>query len=82
MVVVPSPRSQKRLVMVPRELSVKLTVKGKKPTVGLAPKLAVGTSAPEPVTTLVLPPPLLVKTTRLVELAVFVGAKLTSTKVF
>src|SRR5215471_7709133 len=62
--------------MLPVELSVKVTVSGLRPLVGLAVKLAVGTKAPAPVRALVLLPPLLVKTTTLLELAELVGLKL------
>src|ERR1051325_2811915 len=65
LVVEPSPKSQKRLVMVPVELSVKLTVRGETPLVGLAMKPADGTRAPVPVSVLVLMPPLAEPTTRL-----------------
>src|SRR6266581_1966235 len=65
-----SPKSQNRLVMVPLELSVKLTVSGLRPLVGLPLKLATGTAAPVPVRALVLLPPLLVLiTTTLLKLA-------------
>src|SRR6266566_4969219 len=74
-----SPKSQNRLVMVPVELSVKLTVSGLRPLVGLPLKLATGTAAPVPVRALVLLPPLLVLiTTTLLKLAALPGAKLTS----
>src|SRR5437867_2699074 len=75
-----SPKSQNRLVMVPVELSVKLTVNGLSPLVGLPLKLATGTSAPVPVSALVLLPPLSVlNTTTLLKLAALPGAKLTTT---
>src|SRR5258707_5925521 len=41
-VVAPSPKFQKRLVIVPVELSVKLTNKGAVPPVGVALKAAIG----------------------------------------
>ena len=81
-VVVPSPKSQNRLVIVPVEVSVKVTVNGLTPLVGLPVKEATGAIAPVPVTGLVLPPALLLlKVTRLVKLAVLAGAKLTTTLV-
>src|SRR6266700_5054202 len=49
--------------MVPLELSVKLTVSGLRPLVGLALKLAPGATAPVPVSALVLLPSLAVLTT-------------------
>src|SRR6266702_3089566 len=69
LVVVPLPKSQNRLVMVPVELSVKETVSGLTPLVGLAVKLATGTIAPVPRTTLVKLPAVAgaKRTTRLVE---------------
>src|SRR6266568_215219 len=75
-----SPKSQNRLVMVPVELSVKLTVSGLRPLVGLPLKLATGTNAPVPVRALVLLPSLSVlNTTTLLKVAALLGAKLTST---
>src|SRR6266568_5725334 len=64
--------------MVPVELSVKETVSGLTPPVGLAVKLAAGTIAPIPRTALVEPPPLLLKTTTLLKLPALVGAKRTT----
>src|SRR5229473_947806 len=61
----PSPKSQNRLVIVPAELSVKLTVNGQNPLVGLARKLACGIVAPAPVTGLVELPSLAVRKTTL-----------------
>src|SRR5947208_17039921 len=61
LVVAPSPKSQNRLPIVPMEVSVKLTVSGQKPRVGLALKSATGTTAPLPATRLVELPPLLEK---------------------
>src|SRR6266436_1403219 len=62
--------------MVPVELSVKVTVSGLTPLVGLAVKLAAGTTAPTPVTGLLLLPALpLVKVTTLVKLAALEGVK-------
>src|SRR3989442_3633959 len=74
-----SPKSQKRLVMVPLELSVKLTVSGLSPLVGLLVKLAAGATAPVPVSALVLLPALLLlTTTTLLKVAALPGAKLTT----
>src|SRR6266478_6303689 len=73
-----SPKSQNRLVMVPLELSVKLTVSGLSPLVGLPLKLAAGATAPVPVRALVLPPLLLLTTTTLLKLAALPGAKRTT----
>ena len=82
MVVELSPKSQNRLVMVPLELSVKLTVSGLSPLVGLPLKLATGTTAPVPVRALVLLPSLSVlNTTTLLKVAALVGAKRTTTLV-
>src|SRR2546426_808933 len=74
-----SPKFQNRLVMVPVELSVKLTVSGLSPLVGLPSKLATGTTAPVPVSALVLLPALLLlTTTTLLKVAALPGAKLTT----
>src|SRR6266567_5534949 len=74
-----SPKSQNRLVMVPVELSVKLTVSGLSPLVGLPLKLAPGVTAPVPVSALVLLPSLAVLiTTTLLKVPVLPGAKLTT----
>src|SRR6266566_3638783 len=74
-----SPKSQNRLVMVPPELSVKLTVSGLSPLVGLPLKLAAGVTAPVPVSALVLLPSLAVlNTTTLLKVAALVGAKRTT----
>src|SRR5260370_11039658 len=73
-----SPKSQNRLVMVPLELSVKLTVSGLRPLVGLPLKPAAGATAPVPVRALVLPPLLLLATTTLLKLAALPRAKRTS----
>ena len=76
LVVTPSPKFQKRFVMVPVELSVKVTVNGLTPRTGLPTKLAAGTTAPVPVTLLeLLPALLLVMTTTLLKLAALEGAK-------
>src|SRR6266481_3922634 len=74
-----SPKSQNRLVMVPLELSVKLTVSGLSPLVGLPLKLAAGATAPVPVSALVLLPALAVlTTTTLLKVAALPGTKLTT----
>src|SRR6266567_2166222 len=74
-----SPKSQNRLLMVPLELSVKLTVSGLSPLVGLPLKLATGATAPVPVSALVLLPPLpLLTTTTLLNVAALPGAKFTT----
>src|SRR6266446_2871386 len=73
----PSPKPQKRLVMVPVEESVKVTVNGLRPIVGLAEKLAVGTNAPVPVTRFEALPMLEVNNTAFVKAAAFVGANWT-----
>src|SRR6266478_9676989 len=65
--------------MVPLELSLKLTVSGLSPLVGLPLKLAAGATAPVPVSALVLLPALLVlMTTTLLKVAALPGAKLTT----
>src|SRR6266478_600409 len=65
--------------MVPVELSVKVTVSGLTPLVGLAVKVATGTLAPVPVTALVLFPALeVIKITRLLKLMALFGAKSTT----
>src|SRR6266567_1156843 len=75
-----SPKSQNRLVMVPLELSLKLTVSGLRPLVGLPLKPAAGATAPVPVSALVLLPSLAVlNTTTLLKLAALVGANRTTT---
>src|SRR5262245_33250281 len=79
LVVEPSPKSQNRLVMVPLEESVNVTVKGLKPLVGEAVNAAEGTIAPIPISELVLLPPLLVvTTTTLLKAPGLRGAKLTT----
>ena len=74
-VVEPSPKLQKRFVIVPVELSVKVTVSGFKPLVGLPTKLALGTTAPVPVTWFVLAPPSLEKTATLLNAPSLEGVK-------
>src|SRR5215510_1116700 len=79
LVVEPSPKSQNRLVMVPLEESVNVTVKGLKPLVGEAVNAAEGTIAPIPSSELVLFPPLLVvTTTTLLKAPGLTGAKLST----
>ena len=81
LVVAPSPKSQNRLVVVPDEPSVKVTVKGTTPEVGPAVKAATGTAAAWPLTRLVAPPPLLVNTSALVKAPAATGLNLTRTLV-
>src|SRR5216683_2195260 len=64
--------------MVPVEESVKVTVNGLRPIVGLAEKLAVGTNAPVPMTRFEALPMLEVNNTALVKAAAFVGANWTT----
>ena len=76
--VVPSPKSQKRLVIVPVDESVKLTVKGLNPLIGVPEKLATGIIAPTPTTELMLSPALPVEITTALEKApALPGAKRT-----
>src|ERR1041385_137247 len=79
--VVPSPKSQNRLVIVPVELSVKFTTTGAIPFVGAAVNSGFGSKEPTPVTKFVLLPPLLVKLTALLKLPALPGAKRTTTLV-
>src|SRR6266404_4334869 len=82
LVVVPSPNSQRRLAIVPVELSVNETSRGCKPDVGPPVKLATGMNAPVPTTALVLEPPsAVVKTTALLKLTASVGLNITRTLV-
>src|SRR5947209_4710171 len=82
LVVEPSPKSQNRLVIVPVELSVKVTVRGITPLVGVAAKLATGMPAPVPVIGLVLLPALEELNTRLlVKLPALPGMNWTTTLV-
>src|SRR3989449_7647305 len=65
--------------MVPLELSLKLTVSGLRPLVGLPLKLAAGATAPVRVSALVLLPALLLRTTTtLLKVVALPGAKLTT----
>src|SRR5690348_15537098 len=75
----PSPKFHERFVIVPVELSVKVTANGFRPLVGAPLKLATGTTAPEPVTELLRLPALLVNTTTLLKLPVPAGLKATET---
>src|SRR5207244_11873128 len=78
----PSPKSQKRLVIVPVDRLVKVTVSGMRPLVGPPVKAAAGTIAPVPITALVLLPAVaVVNTTALLKLEVSVGLKRTRTLV-
>jgi len=80
LVVMPSPKSQNRLVIVPLDWSLKETVSGTTPLVGLPLNKAMGGSAPMPDRKLVAGPPLpLMKTTTLLKLAGLVGLKVTTT---
>src|SRR5262249_10707523 len=73
----PSPKYQLRFVMVPVDRSVRVTVKGTSPLVGVAVKPACGSSAPIPDTIFVLLPALEVRiTTVFVNAAAFVVVKL------
>ena len=79
LVVVPSPKSQNRFVIVPLDESVNVTVKGFSPLSGVPLKLALGTIAPVPMMEFVLLPSLLVvKTTTLLKLAALAGVKRTT----
>src|SRR5258706_13455142 len=76
----PSPKLQNRLVIVPVEVSVNVTVSGTAPLVGVAVKLAAGTTAPVPVSALVEFPPLaLTNSTALVKPPTATGANCTTT---
>ena len=80
LVAVLSPRFHDRFSgAVPVDVSVNVTVNGSTPLLGMAVKLAVGATAPVPVTVFVEFPPLLVKITTLVNPPVDGGAKLTVT---
>ena len=57
MLVVPSPKFQLRLVILPLEASVNATVRGAVPEVGLASKLAVGRGTIVTITDFVVTPP-------------------------
>src|SRR5690242_18655496 len=74
-----SPKFQNQLVIVPVELSVKDTVSGQLPDVGLAVKAAARGPVPTPVTALVEFPPLDVKTTTLLKLETVEGLNATET---
>src|ERR1041385_714551 len=82
LVVEPSPKSQARFVIVPLELPVKVTANGFNPLAGDAPNAATSTTAPVPVTMLVLLPALLVvKLTALLKFTALSGANWTTTLV-
>src|SRR5262245_57169168 len=75
----PSPKSQKLLVIVPVELSTKETVNGQASLVGLSVKPATGAAVSVPFTVLVLLPPLsVVKVTVLVKFPALAGVKRTT----
>ena len=77
-VLAPSPKFQKRFVIVPVEVSVRVTWRGQAPLVGETVKLALGGDAEEPRTALVLDPPLAVeKMTLLLNEPALVGANRT-----
>src|SRR5437868_4223115 len=76
LVIEPSPKSQKRFVIVPVDRFVKVTVNGLRPLVGPPANAAAGTSAPVPIRGLVLFPALaVVKTTALLKFTVSDGLK-------
>ena len=79
MLVPPSPNVHDWFVIVPVEVSVKVTVSGATPLVGLALNLATGVIAPIPVTAFVALPPLLAKATEPVNDPAEPGLKLTFT---
>src|SRR5690242_5561626 len=64
--------------MVPVELSVKTTVNGHDPLVGLPVKLDTGTRAPVPVTGLVMLPVGLVNVTKFVKVPMLAGENLST----
>src|SRR6266446_2585108 len=74
----PSPKSQNRFVASPVDVSVKFTVSGFKPWVGLAEKLAASGTKPTPVIALVLFPPSLAIVMKLLELPPLLGLNLTT----
>src|SRR5712671_5265727 len=80
LLVAPSPKFQKRLVIVPVEESVNATARGATPLVGVPEKAATGTCAPVPATVLVALPPLaVVKMTLLVNPPTATGVNCTTT---
>ena len=82
LVTAPSPKLQNRVLIVPVEVSVKVTTNGATPLVTSAEKAAAGTTAPLPVTGLVADPPLaVVTTTGLVNPPTVTGANCTVTLV-
>src|ERR1051325_6523863 len=79
-VVLPSPKFQKRLVIVPVEASLKFTINGHAPVVGLPVNPADGMNAPMPLTGLTaLPPFAVLKLTLLLKLPALVGVNRTTT---
>jgi hypothetical protein len=78
-VVPPSPNVHDRFVIVPVELSVKITASDTRPVVGVPLKLADGMVAPEPIAALVEEPPLLAKITEFVKLPTDAGLNATLT---
>src|SRR2546422_9208261 len=74
----PSPKSQKRLVIVPAEVSVKVTVSGAAPLVGVPLKLATAGIAPLPETEFAESPPLLLTSTVALDEPSAIGVKLTT----
>src|SRR5439155_10226434 len=74
-VIVPSPNCQNRFVMVPVEVSVKLTVRGASPFVGDALKAAEGATTPTPVRGLAEFPPSLLTSSAPLTLPAALGAK-------
>ncbi len=77
-VVVPSPKFQKRFVIVPIEVSVKVTSNGTNPLVGVPVKPATGMMAPVPRTGTFVPPPLLVRTMSLLNEPAVMGLNRTA----
>ena len=77
-VVVPSPNCQKRLVMLPVDVSVKLTVSGANPFIGDALNCATGATAPVPLSAFVALPVSLLTSKAALKLLSFTGAKRTS----
>src|SRR5258706_13428126 len=80
--VTPSPKFQERFVIVPVEVSEKVTDSGIKPLVGSALNDATGTIPPMPIRVLLIVPPLpLLKTIALVKALPVSGANRTLTLV-
>src|SRR5438477_8882302 len=72
-----SPKSHKRFVIVPVEVSLNETLSGALPLVGLAVKAAAGPAAAVPMSALVLFPPLLANAMTLLKLPPEPGANFT-----